>query len=106
MSEAWTGERASLAEAEAASSAPVEEGELTASENSVQIGLTKEKREPVEFVYKDMNGCIITGTEKGGKSSILGMIAKALNDDADTKLYVYDREVLPECRNHAYARRS
>ena len=90
MSEAWTGKRASIEEAEAAMSAPVEEGELTSSEESVQIGLVKETRTPVDFVYKDMNGCIISGTDKGGKSSILGMIAKALKDDPNTKLYVYE----------------
>lgn len=92
MSEAWTGERASLEEAEAAASAPVEAGDLTASEGSVQIGLTKEGRSPVEFVYTDMNCCIISGVDGGGKSSILGMIAKALNDDPKTKLYVYEEK--------------
>ena len=92
MSEAWTGKRASLAEAEAAMSAPVEAGELTFSTDGVQIGMTKDTREPVEFVYEAMNGCIISGTFGGGKSSILAMIAKALNDDPKTRLYVYEED--------------
>ncbi|MBR0034172.1 MAG: hypothetical protein IJP54_00710, partial [Synergistaceae bacterium] len=96
MSESWTGKRASLEEAEAAVSAPIEAGELTSSEDSVQIGMKKGTREPVDFYYEEMNGCIISGTFGGGKSTILAMIAKALNDDPKTKLYVYEEDAYIE----------
>lgn len=101
MSDAWTGKRASIEEAEAAASAPVEAGTLTSSKDGVQIGITKGKREPVEFVYEAMNGCIISGPDGGGKSSILAMIAKALDEDPDTKLYVYEEQSFIEkfCHN-------
>ncbi len=56
----------------------------------VQIGHNKKTREPTEFVLDEMNGCIISGTDGGGKSSVWGTIAKALNDDKDSKLYIYE----------------
>ncbi|MBQ7544320.1 MAG: type VII secretion protein EssC [Synergistaceae bacterium] len=96
MSAAWTGKRASLAEAEAARTAPVGAEELSFSTDGVQIGMTKDTREPVEFVYEAMHGCIISGTFGGGKSSILAMIAKALNDDPKTRLYVYEEDTFIE----------
>ena len=101
MSGAWTGKKASLAEAEAALSAPVEAGELKSSEDSVQLGVKKTTREPVEFVYNEMSGCVIAGADGSGKSSILAMIAQALDKDTDTKLYVYEEKPLIEklCTN-------
>lgn len=89
MSEAWTGKRASILEAE---SAPIDLGELTSSGDGVQIGVDKMTREPVEFVFKDMNGCVISGKDGGGKTNILGFIAKTLHNDPDTKLYIYEKE--------------
>lgn len=90
MSEAWTGKRASLEEAEAEAAAPVEAGELSFSDDGVQIGVRKGSREPVEFVFSEMNGCVISGTYGGGKSSTLAMIAQALEKDGKTKLYIYE----------------
>ncbi|MBQ3653089.1 MAG: hypothetical protein II954_01575, partial [Synergistaceae bacterium] len=56
----------------------------------VRIGLDKKTSEPAEFVLEEMNGCIISGTDGGGKSSVLGVIAKSLNDDKFTRLYIYE----------------
>lgn len=92
LAESWQGRRASLAEAEAQDAAPVESGELAFSEGGVQIGITKKGREPVNFSFRAMNGCIISGTYGGGKSSILGMIAQALGRDEKTKVYVYEEK--------------
>lgn len=90
MAEAWTGKTASLEAAEAEANAVVEAGELTSTKDMVQLGMMKQPRAPVEFVFNEMNGCVISGTYGGGKSSILGMIAAALSKDPDTKLYVYE----------------
>ncbi len=93
MSETWTGKRASIEEAEAA---PVEIGELLASNDFVQIGINKKTREPVDFVFKDMNGCVISGADGGGKSNVLGFIAQTLSKDEKTKLYIYEDKVFLE----------
>ena len=89
MTSTWTGRRASVKEAE---ETPIEAGELTASENGVQLGLSKKTRDPVEFVFADMNGCVISGSDGGGKTNILGFIVKTLNNDKNTKLYVYEEK--------------
>lgn len=96
MAETWTGKSASLEAAESETSAPIQAGELTSSENSVQIGMKKGTREPVEFIFSDMNGCVISGSYGAGKSSILGMIAKALDKDSDTALYIYEEKTFIE----------
>ncbi len=89
MSEAWTGKRASILEAE---TAPVDIGELKSSGDGVQIGIDKVTREPVEFVFRDMNGCVISGKDGGGKTNVMGFIAKTLGNDPDTKLYIFEKE--------------
>ena len=95
MSGAWTGKRASLEQQEQEET-PIQPGELTSTVNAVQIGMKKGTREPVEFVFRSMNGCVITGTNGGGKSSILGMIAQALDKDPNTALYVYEEKIYLE----------
>ena len=101
MGGTWQGKSASLEKAEAAAAAPVEAGDLTSNANMVQLGLKMKTREPVEFVFSEMNGCIITGAASSGKSSILGMIAVALDKDTNTKLYVYEEKSFIEglCKN-------
>ena len=89
MSEAWTGKRASILEAEAA---PIDLGELSSSVDGVQIGIDKVTREPVEFVFRDMNGCVISGKDGGGKTNFLAFIARTMNNDPDTTLYIYEKE--------------
>ena len=96
MAGAWTGKRASLEEAENEMSAPIQAGELSSNENGVQLGMMKGTRDPVEFVFSEMNGCVISGTYGGGKSSILAMIAQALSKDSNTALYVYEEKAFIE----------
>ena len=43
-----------------------------------------------------MNGCVISGTDGSGKSSILGIIAHALDEDPDTTLYVFEKNSMIE----------
>lgn len=88
MSEAWTGKKASILEAE---TELLELGEMASSGDGIQIGIDKITREPVEFVFSDMNGCVISGKDKGGKTNILGLIAKTLHNDDNTKLYIYEK---------------
>lgn len=101
MAEAWKGKCASLEEAQAALEAPIEAGELTYGKNAVQLGMKKGSRTPAEFAYNKMNGCVISGADGSGKSTILAMIAQALDEDTDTKLYVYEEKPLIEkiCSN-------
>ncbi len=96
MAESWTGKTASLEAAESELSAPIQADELSSNENSVQLGMRKGTRNPVEFVFSEMNGCVISGGQGAGKSSILGMIAKALSKDPDTALYVYEEKTFIE----------
>ena len=88
MSEAWTGKRASILEAEAA---PIDMSELASTKDYVQIGINPATRDPVDFIFRDMNGCVISGKDGGGKTNVLGMVAKALDNDAGTTLYIYEK---------------
>ncbi len=87
MSDNWTGKKASIDSAEAE---PVEIGDLESNSDYVQIGMNKQTRQPVEFSFNKMGGCIITGTDGGGKSNVLGLIARTLAKDEKTKLYIYE----------------
>ena len=55
----------------------------------------------MEFVFNEMSGCVISGADGSGKSSILAMIAQALDKDQNTKLYVYEEKPFIEklCKN-------
>ena len=96
MAESWTGKTASLEAAESELSAPIQADELSSNENNVQLGMRKGTRNPVAFVFSEMNGCVISGGQGAGKSSILAMIAKALSKDPDTALYVYEEKTFIE----------
>ncbi|MBQ7220146.1 MAG: type VII secretion protein EssC [Synergistaceae bacterium] len=96
MAGAWTGKSASLEAAAEEAAAEIQPGELSSSEKGVEIGMKKGTREPVEFVFEEMNGCVISGAYGGGKSNVLGMIAKALEKDENTTLYVYEEKTFIE----------
>ena len=102
MSESWTGKRATMEEPELE---PIEIGEMSFSDKSVQIGVNKQTRQPVDFVFKDMNGCVISGTDGGGKTNVLASIARALGKDDKTKLYIYEEKSFLEnlCPNATVA---
>ena len=96
MAGAWTGRTASLEAAESEAAAPIQAGELSSSDKGAQIGMKKGTREPVEFLFDEMNGCIITGAYGAGKSSVMGMIAQALAKVPDTRLYIYEEKTFLE----------
>ena len=87
MTENWNGKTASIEKAEAE---PINIGDLESNSEHVQIGVNKQTRQPVDFIFNEMNGCIITGIDGGGKSNVLGLIAKTLAKDEKTKLYIYE----------------
>lgn len=89
MASAWTGKRASILEEE---STMLTSATMKVTKDSVEIGLDKQTREPYEFVFEDMNGCIISGGNGGGKTNLLGLIAQALAKDPDTSLYIFEKE--------------
>ncbi len=96
MAGAWTGKIASLDAVEDETSAPIQPGELSSNEKWVQLGMKKGTREPVEFVFSEMNGCVISGATGGGKSAVIAMIAQALDKDPNTTLYAYEENTYIE----------
>ncbi len=58
----------------------------------IQLGTKKGTDLPAEFSFRDMNGCIISGRPKSGKSTILALIAKAARKASNTRLYVYEEK--------------
>ena len=107
LSESWKGKRASFEhdEDDYNLEAPASEGEAGRESESVSssfnhdgvvIGVNRKNRKPSRFIFKNMNGCVISGTDGGGKSMILAMIAHALNEDPDTTLYVYEKKDMIE----------
>jgi S-DNA-T family DNA segregation ATPase FtsK/SpoIIIE len=56
-----------------------------------QIGVEKENSAPYDFVFADMNGCVISGTPKSGKTNLLGRIVRGLLEDEKTGVYLYEK---------------
>jgi hypothetical protein len=88
MREAWHGPSPSL---NRLSADVIDADTLSFCADSVQIGLDKNTAEPYEFVFADMNGCVITGPPSSGKTNLMGLIVRALAHDSDTELYVYEK---------------
>ncbi len=93
MAVAWKGKRASL---EDETSPPIQPWELASNEKWVQLGMKKGTRKPVEFVFSEMNGCVISGAKGGGKSAVIAMIAQALDKDPNTTLFAYEENTYIE----------
>lgn len=93
MSSTWSGKRASLDEAE---HTDIDAEEMSLTQDGFEIGISKSSREPVEFVFSEMNGCIISGPEGSGKSNLLGLIVNAASQDLNTKVYIYERKTFLE----------
>jgi S-DNA-T family DNA segregation ATPase FtsK/SpoIIIE len=56
-----------------------------------QIGIEKETRSPYDFVFADMNGCVISGAPQSGKTNLLGRIVSGLLEDEKTTVYLYEK---------------
>ena len=89
MSSSWTGKRASLDEA---AEREVDAGELSFNSDAMQIGIDIKSQEPVEFKFESMNGCIISGSQNSSAGRMMALIAKTLDLDDTTDLYIYGSE--------------
>ncbi|MDR0647899.1 MAG: hypothetical protein LBF92_00985, partial [Synergistaceae bacterium] len=100
MSDAWKGPRPSLTRL---SSDALDADTLSFSADSVQIGLDKKTAAPYEFVFADMNGCVITGPPSSGKTNFIGLLVRALACCGNTILCVYEKGTALEslCGNAA-----
>lgn len=99
MKNAWSGERASINEAEARE---INANELNFSSNSFQIGINKTSKQPVDFTFSEMSTCVISGKYDDSRSNILSLIINALSHEAEAKVYLYDKDekispLYPEC---------
>ena len=87
MFEAWGGKRADLS---SVLSGAIDTGELVFNGERAQIGRDKTGR-PFDFVFDDMNCCVIAGSAGSGKSNLLGLIALAFSKDPECTLYLYEK---------------
>ena len=99
MKETWNGERASIDEAE---KKEINANELKFSSESFQIGINKASKQPVDFIFSEISTCIISGTLDEAINNILSLIINALSREAETKIYLYEKEkkvssIYPEC---------
>ncbi|MDR2180687.1 MAG: type VII secretion protein EssC [Synergistaceae bacterium] len=92
MSEAWEGSRAELRTAPK----EIDADTLTFDKNHVQIGFEKQTARPFDFVFEEMHGCVISGTPGSGKTNILGLLVRALREDPDTRIYIYEKAYVLE----------
>jgi S-DNA-T family DNA segregation ATPase FtsK/SpoIIIE len=56
-----------------------------------QIGIDRETGKPFDFVFGEMNGCVVSGTPGSGKTNVLAWIVRGISKDADTNVYVYEK---------------
>ena len=71
-------------------------GQLNSNQDGMFLAISKATLKPFEFCFKNMNGCIITGTDNNKNSAVLALIAEALNNAPDTKLYIYETKTFLE----------
>jgi S-DNA-T family DNA segregation ATPase FtsK/SpoIIIE len=87
MSEAWDGSKAALR----TPPKEIDADTLAFDKNHVQIGFEKQTAQPFNFVFEKMHGCVISGTPGSGKTNVLGLIVRALREDPDTRIYIYEK---------------
>lgn len=95
MSDSWKGERATLDLTNLGNVPETEGPPAVSDENGIIIGTNRKTHRPVKFVFKDMNCCVISGATGGGKSTMLAVIARALAENPQNKLYIC-------CRNEMF----
>jgi S-DNA-T family DNA segregation ATPase FtsK/SpoIIIE len=64
---------------------------MSFSRESAQIGFEKKTSSPYEFVFRDMNGCVISGLPGAGKTNALGLLVRALIGDPETYVFLYGK---------------
>jgi S-DNA-T family DNA segregation ATPase FtsK/SpoIIIE len=88
MSDSWTGPKASLARG---SSQEIDADSMQFDKNRVQIGIDRAASGAYDFIFENMNGCVISGLPGSGKTNALGLIVRALAGDSDTDIYIYEK---------------
>lgn len=99
MREAWSGNNASLEEEK---NREIDVNELEFTSEGFQIGIDKNSKQPVEFIYSEMPTCIISGISEEARINILSLIINAFNNELDTTIYLYEPEekigaLYPDC---------
>lgn len=89
MREAWSGETASLEEAE---KKDITADKLDINSSGFQIGINKASKQPVDFVFSEISTCIISGVSSEGRNNVLSLIINAFSYDTDTNIYIYEKE--------------
>ena len=89
MRNAWSGENASLEEAE---NRDIIADELNFDDEGFQIGVNKTSKQTVNFTFSDFSTCIISGTTEEFRNNVLNLIINAFVRETDTKIYVYEKE--------------
>ncbi|MDR2175042.1 MAG: type VII secretion protein EssC [Synergistaceae bacterium] len=69
----------------------VDAASLASAKDYVQIGIDKETTGPYNFVFADMNGCVISGAPGSGKTNLLGRIIQGLLEDGETAVWLYEK---------------
>jgi S-DNA-T family DNA segregation ATPase FtsK/SpoIIIE len=87
MSAAWSGEMPVVYDV----IEEIDPESLAVAKEYVQIGIEKETSGPYDFVFADMNGCVISGAPKSGKTNLLSRIVRGLLDDEKTAVYLYEK---------------
>jgi hypothetical protein len=76
----------------------IDPASLAVAKEYVQIGIEKggsapnEGSVPFDFVFADMNGCVISGAPGSGKTNLLGRIVRGLLEDKETAVYLYEKD--------------
>ena len=99
MKNLWSGENASLEEAE---NREINIDDLNFSGESFQIGINKISKQPVEFVFSEMNTCIISGKSREAIKNVLSLIVNAVSREFDNSVYIYEtgdeiKSLYPDC---------
>ena len=99
MKEAWTGQRASIEEAE---KREINADELEFNAEGFQIGISKVSKQPVDFTFSKFSTCIIAGVSEDVRNNILGLIINAIVQSSDGEIYLYETNgkissLYPEC---------
>ena len=89
MREAWSGNNASLEEEK---NREIDVNELEFTSEGFQIGIDKNSKQPVEFIYSEMPTCIISGISEESRINVLSLIINAFSNELDTKIYLYEPE--------------
>jgi hypothetical protein len=88
MSEAWKGSKPALIRT---IPKEIDSDALSFDADRVQVGIEKRTALPYDFLFKEMNGCVISGEPGSGKTNTLGWLVRALSEDPDTSLYIYEK---------------